>query len=360
MVDDYPYNDESLLTPDSPGQVPTEYEPIAFALTFPALWRKLLEADERAKRAKRRTRMLGFAAVAMVTAALLAASAAPLYHDFHPWSDVAVAVAALLGVIGGALGLGLRSDKHKMEWLEQRLVSESLRQLNFRLLIILAPDILAAAASGDPKRFESKRAAALARFEADLVRRRKGVLERLIEKPGEAAQFPLGPLPDPEIFSSPCGELLLKAYREFRILRQCQYADHKLTTDGGLLSNFPRAQAGRLAAVGFACVLLLLLLHLLSAALVTWGAMDLLASLHYPAIWIALVALALRTVEDGLKPREEIDRYRHYQAVTWAILARFDASDVHGKLVAADALEQAAFNEMVVFLRSRREARFVM
>ncbi|HEY1631408.1 MAG TPA: hypothetical protein VGF56_08830 [Rhizomicrobium sp.] len=360
MDDGYPYNDDLLRTPGDQERARAEYGPIAFALHFPAMLERFEAADNIANNAKQYVRRMGLRSVAAVTLALLVASAAPLYRNYH-WSDAVVFAAALLGIGGGLVGLGLRSAAHKAKWLENRLVTERLRHLHFRLLIVLAPAILDAAESGDWTHFEANRAAALGAFEQDVIKRKESELEAIIEACADPPPANLDENIKPACFDKPNGALLLKAYRNLRIVRQLQFADYKLLKKGGLFSPFARTQASVLSVVGYICIFLLLALHISFAFLSTLGvSAESLELLDVVAIWTAFIALALRTIEEGLKPRAEVERYRHYQATVKRILEQFDRSDLDGKLSAAVALEHASFDEMAIFLRSNSEARFTM
>jgi hypothetical protein len=72
------------------------------------------------------------------------------------------------------------------------------------------------------------------------------------------------------------------------------------------------------------------------------------------------LALALRAIEEGLKPKAEIERYRHYQAVTRRALEEFDKGDTRSKLEAVKTLERAAYDELTIFLKAHEEAGFKM
>lgn len=349
MVEPYPYNDDLLKSASDQQAARDQYGPIAFALIFPALLGHFAEADGVANAEKRRLRRKGLASVGLVTVALLAASATPELHD-ERLSPIIGFIAALLGIAGALLGY----FNTPLKWLEHRLVTESLRQFHFRTLIRMAPDILAAAASGDSTAFERKRAGALAQFEQDVIKRKGALMEALIDAPETSRSDLISPAPDPTIFEQDNGALLLSAYRNLRILRQCQFADYKLSRGAGLFSRFPKRQANILGLIGLACVALLLIAHIASAILASNGI------LHLAAVWIALLALSLRVIEEGLKPRAEVERYRHYQAATYRILDMFERGDTAGRIRAAEQLERAAFDEMVIFLRSHEEARFIL
>jgi hypothetical protein len=349
MVEPYPYNDDLLKSASDQQVAREQYGPIAFALIFPALLAHFAEADKVANTEKRRIRSRGLTSVGLVTVALLAASATAELHDEH-LSAVIGFIAALLGIAGALIGY----FNTPVKWLEHRLVTESLRQFHFRTLIRMAPDILAAAASGDSTAFERRRAGALAQFEQNVIKRKGALMDALIEAPETSKSDLIAPPPDPAVFAGENGALLLSAYRNLRILRQCQYADYKLSRGSGLFSAFPKRQANVLGLMGLAFVALLLISHVASAILSGSGI------LHLAAVWIALLALSLRVIEEGLKPRAEIERYRHYQAATYRILDMFEGGDTAGRVRAAEQLERASFDEMVIFLRSHEEARFTM
>lgn len=360
MDEDYPYNDDLLITEQEQKRASESYGPVSHAFIFPELMGLVQEADLLANASKRRVRRNGFLSIGMVTLSLLVASAMPLLSHYGVDSIAIPIGAAVLGVLGALLGLANRHD----DWLEHRLVTESLRQFHFRLIIELAPDILAAARLGDWTEFDRKRSGALASFRQDLIRRKPGALGALVDDPVPSHGGRIGNMPDPQIFETPDGRLLLSAYRQLRILRQRQYADHKLTAHGGLFSSFPRAQVTLLSNASLLIVALLFVMHVGSAFLMvplhTNHQEGLSLLLHVAVVWLALLALALRAIEEGLRPRAEVERYRHYQAETRRILDGFDHADVSGKLQAAQALEHAAFDEMVIFLRSYEEARFVL
>jgi hypothetical protein len=78
-------------------------------------------------------------------------------------------------------------------------------------------------------------------------------------------------------------------------------------------------------------------------------------------IWIAIVALAFRALQEGLQPEREIERYRHYRAGIRAIRDRFDqASSPAEKFEVMQEMERLTFDEFVNFLRSNDEARFII
>jgi len=355
--DSYPYNDDLLRTPADQQHARDTYGTIAFALIFPALVECHDRADAVANGEKRRIRRRGLASVALVTCAILLASLAPYIPEGLrelPYAPHAIGLlSALLGIAGGVIAL----RNSTTTWLEHRLVTEGLRQFHFCMLIRLAPDLLLAARSGDHAEFERKRKIEFEGFCRNLIARKASVLASLTREREVSKELRIDPSPASKALADANGAILLKAYRDLRILRQCQYADHKLADDTRLLSRMPRQQLRVLTALGASCVALLLSAHIISALLL---GNELDRWVQLAAIWIAIGALALRVIEEGLKPRAEIERYRHYQSTTYRILERFDRGDVEARLQAAEQLEQAAFDEMTIFLRAQKEARFVM
>lgn len=359
LADTYPYNDDLLTTQEDRAQAAASFGPIANALYFPDLVAKVQYADRIANASKRAMRQLGLWSVGLVTAALFIASAAPQYHHLHWLSVSMVVISAIAGVVGGLIGFGLGSNKRKTKWLEERLVTESLRQLHFRLLLSLAPEILDAAVSGDWSIFEKKRSAALGAFDQNVLKRKSDVLQIIMEKPDQDPIAFGTNTPDPRAFGDSHSERLLAAYRELRILRQRQYAEHKLSLQRGTIWAFPRRQILALNVAAFACVGVLFVLHIASAGILTWEEGDRISPwLHLAAIWTALVALALRALEEGLKPRAEVERYRHYQLMARRADERYGQTDAAGKIALARSFENEATDEMALFLRANGEARF--
>jgi hypothetical protein len=78
------------------------------------------------------------------------------------------------------------------------------------------------------------------------------------------------------------------------------------------------------------------------------------------AICFAVVALGMRTLEEGLQPKRELERYQRHSDLVRDILARFDAGSRQIKFETMIEMERLAFEEMRDFLRTAQESRFVM
>jgi hypothetical protein len=78
-------------------------------------------------------------------------------------------------------------------------------------------------------------------------------------------------------------------------------------------------------------------------------------------IWTALIALGARTLEEGLSVSREIERYEDYHAAVSDARDRFDrAKTLEEKLRAMMDMERISFEEMRTFLRTARDASFVL
>jgi hypothetical protein len=120
-----------------------------------------------------------------------------------------------------------------------------------------------------------------------------------------------------------------------------------------------------LSFVSFICVVIICAIHagvLLSAVSQTafWGAFQS-AATSVITIWIAIVALTVRAIEQGLQPEREIERYQQYRSAVQAILERFEHARSQGEqLKIMRDMERLAFDEMRNFLVTNARAWFVM
>jgi len=83
--------------------------------------------------------------------------------------------------------------------------------------------------------------------------------------------------------------------------------------------------------------------------------------LHLAALCLAIAVLALRALEEGLKPDREVERYIKYKSAVQRVRDRFaSAKTLWGKLDAMKDMERLAYDELCDFLRTHHEARFLM
>jgi hypothetical protein len=294
----------------------------------------------------------------LVSAALLLAAGEPIYADYHRMALVIAVISGIFGLAGAVIGtFGLLHARQKHDWLQHRLVTERIRLFHFGTMLRLSDLLLA----GRREEYVDQRAQLFEQFRTDVLERARLSLDRVIKEKDDNLS---SVLPTPPDVIDPASEHDWRAaYRRLRIGRQIDYAEYKLQNDDmRLFSKFPIQQArwfGRLTA---GCVAGLVIAHLLIVAdvIMTRGVIGG-AWLHVVGVWFAIIALALRTLQEGLQPEQEIDRYRHYSAAMRSVGERFDAArTVADVLGAAASAERHSANEMLIFLRSGYEARFVM
>jgi hypothetical protein len=358
-VTDYPFNDEFLFTEADREYAARLYKKIYPALDHPELRAIFTPFDEEANAAKRRSRLCGIAAVLLVAGAFLCVTAGEAFvHD--RFSRVLISsISAAFSVGGILLGtFGVLFAANKQRWLVNRFLTERLRQFHFQTLVLLAPDIVQAADSGEWDAFTHKRANLLVSFRQDVIARRLPIINALLDDDEEDGW--LFPYREPALAEGENTALLFDAYRRLRLRRQIDFTDYKLQVTRRLLSPFPLDQAGQLAGIAMACVFALFLLHLLTPVTTAFGGIPG-EYLSFAAVAVAILALAVRTLEEGLRPGREVERYRAYRSALKSIEQRFvESESAPGKLKAMASLETLSYNEMVNFLKSNYEARFVM
>lgn len=363
-MDGFRYNHDLLLDPQDLENARVEFPNIFPALDNPALRRDFALVDGVANRRKRISRRIGRLSVALVTIALIAAASSQLYGE-QAWVHYVEALAAVLGLFGALLGFGgVLSRSAKDRWLKNRFKAERLRQFHFQSLTAMAPQILAAAGAGDWEAFTSERDAAYTAFHRALENAVQAKFAVALDDHANARSAESWVVQANKVVpdANPHLAELLRAYRKFRLIGQRDFAQLKITPQGRLFSSIPADQAKSLAEVGFYCVLALVALHLCVAG----GAFFHLAPewakvMHVAAIDFAILALAFRTLDEGMQPHREVARYRAYRDSIRNITLRFDAagatSAAHESMI---AMEELAYDEMGSFLTSNHEARFVM
>jgi len=158
-------------------------------------------------------------------------------------------------------------------------------------------------------------------------------------------------------------------------MHQLRYADYRLRNDQNMFSWPPRLQEIVFSDTLLICILAIFVIHLWIAfsialdARLSWLEPYLFhfqgenagINVHIIVIWIAILALGFRALQEGLQPGREIERYRHYRAGVRAVRDRFvTATSVAEKLEVMQEMERLSFDEYRNFLRSNNEARFII
>jgi hypothetical protein len=335
---------------------------VRFAFEFPELLAEFKKADIEAGKARDANRTWGKLGISLVLIALLWASLGRLVAT-EGVQSTAGRLAALVGVVGLVMGLaGLRKTSQRDVWLRARLRTETLRLFHFYYIVARLPEIEAASSSLERQ--------------ATYIRGRKGAFEVLLaialRQPRERlkeivdlrprdpfAHVPVLPAVGP---ISQTAERIMAAWRALRLDWQEQYCQAKLASasTGGRLS--PRQWELGFSLIAWTCIAAVTLLHTLHFFAPPSSRLDgLLPWIEAAILCAALVALAARALEDGLKPQREVERYEQYLANIQVARARFDtAADTQTRLEVMRAFEQTSIEEMRVFLRTYAKARYVL
>lgn len=359
MADEYPFNDELLITPEDRATARAEFPLVYPALDFPALRDEVLAIDRTARAAKTRTRRFGMISVALVSISLFIASGIQLVHGWPDLEHGLAVASAVLGLVGSALVVwGLSAYASKRAWLRGRFQVERTRQFHFQLLVRLSQMITRAAETGAWEDYLARRAALYGSF-------RQAVLERAdSEHLALMDEDPDFWLVD-EVAPTAGGKLhpqLASAYRRLRIDRQIAFCNHKLQRGGGLFSVNPRDQAGALGVLSLLCVAATVIIHIAIASSLAFleGLKPYELLLHVAAVWFALLALLLRAIAEGLQPGHDAERYAGYRRNLTRLRAEFDFLGPDNHLRAMAHVEELSVEEMLDFMRTMKEARFVL
>ena len=339
---------------------------VFYALDNPELRRTFLEHDQRANKAKSRSRKWGVTAVMLATFALMLAASSDLYQSFDRSGIRAIAIlGAVAGITSVFIGsFGVMYKDRKLRWLMDRLATERLRQFHFQHFAAHPVSILKGA--------EDKAAARayLAKRERDFETFKASVMARLEDEfhaitgsddPGKGLFFDIGgELPEKNALNA--GEYFM-AYETLRIQRQIDYCNLLLSENRSVWKHAPVRQLRVFSAVSLLCLVAMLALD----ALAFGGAIVDIAWTNAPLLgvavmWLAFLALCVRTLEEGFQPGTEIERMRQYRLSLNRSFARFKRAeaDPQERFEAMMDVENAAFEEMLPFLKTNYEARFVM
>jgi hypothetical protein len=361
----YIFNNDIFLTEDDRETGRRAFPHLFFALDNAALRETFATYDGRANAAKSRSRRWGTIAVLLATIALMIAASSNLYEhlsdEVRRGISIVGATCGIASVLIGSFGVMYRD--RKLCWLMDRLATERMRQWHFQHYaahggaIVRGAGDPAAAAAYIEKRdrdFETFRAEFLARLEDEF----HGIVES--DDAGDGLFFDfnddLPPADDPHLAE------YFRTYELLRFQRQIDYCNLLLSEKRSVWKHSPARQAKVFSAIAFMCLAAILLLD----SLVFLGSIANLEVLSAPffsvaGIWMAFLALSARTLEEGLQPGTEVERMRQYRLSLNRSHARFRAGKTPAeKIEPMMDLENASFEEMLPFLTTNYEARFVM
>lgn len=380
MAEEFVYNDDLVLNQEKREELKRDYPRVWFALGQPGAGEVFDKVDKVAKQEKTNFRNYGFMAVCLATLALVLASMEPALRSYFPknveWpGQVLALVASAVGLLSVAIGMaGMGISVRKRQWLQNRLLAERLRQWQWQYFVANIPAMLEAAKSeAGMEAFRVARATAFADFHRRYSRNVGGRLNEILGE-GRTLLTKTWIAPDQGKSAAAVGQWLarkepivgdervildelFRAYDSERFGGQMDYVGYML--GDGPFNTHSVTQRATLQGIGRNIVLVIVGVHVLVIAGIATGRMDLTA----PAVLtmtLALIALAARVIEDGLRPTEQITRLQGYLSVMATARGRFTSGDDGQKVAAMIALEEAAAVEMIDFLREGHHARFVM
>ncbi len=383
------FNDELLLSESDRALAEKFFPNVFFALDHSELREEFQRVDSLAVKAKTISRRIGFAALIFATLSLLTFPAAPLvegiwrrsmqYETMFQYLTIVGAVFGFLALFFGNLGLGF--GRFKRTWLQKRLITERLRQWHSQYLIAHSAEIaeIAATKTGRDEWLE-RRSVAFKRFKRGFVDQIGSEYAKFTI--ASAASFSGQSVADPKAANAfwidetwiksaaqkaskehkTSLDELYRAYEETRMTGQIQYTNYVLSADGPFWSS-PSKQMHVLGNLSYILVILAFMANFVALVSAVWPGLsdtwpDVLSSL---AIAFAIIAVGVRAMLEGLRPERETRRMQFYAAALNHASSSFDAARSHGKRVdAMNMLERASYDEMVEFISSNEQARFVL
>ena len=370
-----------LLIPRADGTNP-DFDDIAqhnsdllFAFDFPALRTLFVRVDEVANAQKRGSRTAGFVAVGLASASLAIASASPIFPEDPGLHAVLGLVAAIFGVLGVIVGLlGVVRGGAKLHWLEQRLCTERMRQFFFQNMVMCLPDMIDALGDDVKKKvFRGDSVERLLKLRNEVIDLAPERLKDIVEEPHSYGPDWLIAPPDAELMNARHAKAaaFYALYRRLRFEHQISFSRYKLDKTKPTPLRSLRTQETLFSMLALAGVGILFVMHLTLGALIAAGARaELSPWWEVIVVWIALGALVLKAMEEGLQPQREVERYEDYLANCQLALERFERTttgpDARKPEAGAETFramldfERVVYEEMKHFLRTNYRAHFLL
>jgi hypothetical protein len=245
------------------------------------------------------------------------------------------------------------------EWLRQRYLCERIRQLHFQTLIRWAPMIIDCTRRNDPSAFLAARLTRTEKFRSQVINPSSAKLTNILGDRNEddvwLVDADATPLSDDAVSAN-----YFEALEELRLKHQLNFTSLQLLSFWTLVPKSSLQTAKLLTGIGAFSALLFLTLGVVGLAIdaLTGRLADV---THAAMVCLAVVVLAVRTLEEGFQVHSEVGRYRIYDAALRRLGDQYrsarNAADRQAVLL---ELEEACFDEMVGFLRSHHEARILM
>lgn len=361
----FTFNSDIFLSDQDRETGKRAFPHVFYALDNQKLREIFIGYDERANTAKSRSRRWGALAVLFATIALMIAASSSLYaqwpHEARRAISIVGAACGISSVIIGSFGVMYRD--RKLRWLTDRLATERLRQWHFQHYASHAGMIVRGAADAAmAEAYIAKRDRDFEAFKAEYISRLEDEFHAIVEADDAGDGLMFNFKTDLPVGDEPHLAEYYRAYELLRFQRQIDYCNLLLSEKRSVWKHSPARQTKVFSAIALFCLLAILALD----SLVFLGSIADLELLGAPffsvaGIWMAFVALSARTMEEGLQPGTEVERMRQYRLALNRSFQRYRAA--HSPLERAEPmmdLENASFEEMLPFLKTNFEARFVM
>jgi hypothetical protein len=390
-VHEHIFNDDLLANAPDYEDAKRQFPSIIHVLHHPELQKYF---DDLANAAKARSRKWGAAAIWCGAIAIALAAAEIILQSYRrdldpsigsDWENLVawtIAVAAALsGIVSVLIGkMGVLYGSRKSEWLQNRFMTERIRQFHFETFVARLPQIVASLQGDDDatriasvEEYVRQRSEWFAIFQSELKGKVGAVLSLTLDTRGShVSQHEATELDH----STDHKELepLFKAYCKYRIMHQLKYTADKLGTSSRFLtSGKPRDQAAILRGINSWGIGVLFFVHIFVLGSVIFYALmsnsgnflsafsPISGPFNAIIILIAILALVARAFEQGLQPEREIERYQQYLSNVTSVLERFNKAKTQNEAIGVMRdMERLSFYEMCDFLVTNNDAVFVM
>ncbi len=382
------FNDELLLTDDDRALAGRLFPAVMFALDHPSLRTDFVRIDKGAIRAKRRSRLIGLLTLGFAVMSLLGFPLENVIAAVWPDKAQLAVIFRGLAIVGAACGVlaiifgnaGFLFGKSKRDWLEKRLMSERLRQWNAQYILAHAVDVARAAGHREREaEYLAARETAFQHFRRTFLdqiaseytkytlRTAAGHSGGKMKAIADNAAFWIEPdwsaraarkfTPAEDAVA----DQLLEAYAQTRLQGQVQYTNYVLSSEGKFWSH-PTLQVTLLDNAAFTLVVGAFASNFVALIGAVGAEVPLSQSvLGSLAIIFAILAVGVRALQEGLRPHQEIRRLEYYAGAIGHARENMQAArNARKKLDAGLLLEAASFEEMLEFLGTNDQARFVL
>lgn len=362
-------NDDLLIEQQTRNKLQEKYPAIFPLLDWPELRAYFSEHNSLALLAQKKCRRFGVVTVLFGFLGLLISGISPiLLHAFDPgWASLLGRILGFLGAVfvflGGIAGyIHLFVYNEKLEWLENRLVCERLRQFYFQYMVSRISMVAKILDTGSVvSEFIADRTREFSRFTTEYM---FPLVEKYEELKNDKVEEKAWLNPDWE--KAELKEPLAESSREFlkilennRLGIQKRYADKKIRP--GLYSPNSRS----IVIASSSDVLTVAVLFVTFGTCVAYltgapsGAPFVLACISVSSA-LSAVIVSLRVLNAGLLLTEDAERYSWYHAAVDALQRRYKRADDREKCEILKEMEYTSYQELRRFIIAMEKARFVI